>query len=796
VTVGRNDPCPCGSGKKYKQCCLGASTDRSGSREPPANEWLRAALGHHEAGRLPQAEALYRKILDSNPSHADALHYLGVMAQQVGKLDTAVDLIQRSIRADPRNATYYSNLGCVLQKQGKGSDAVEAQRKALALQPEFVEAHYNLALALQDQNRLGEAEASYRRALAIKADYAEAYGNLGYAVYQQGRVEEALDAYRKALSLRPNYPEAQYNLGNVLHAQGKHEEAVESYRGAIASRPDYADAQNNLGNALRARGELDEAISSYAAAIQSEPGRAEFYVNLAIALHVERRFDEAIVACREGLALAPDAPELHYNLANAWQELGNLDEAVKLYQAAIQLRPDYAEAYGNLARALQEQAKMGDAVAAYQKALELKPDYAEAFSNMIYLHAFAKDISPEKQCVIAAGWECAALSAEELATARRRRFVRAPREGRRLRLGVVSAELGQHAVTEFLQPLLEHLDRSRFHLTLYPTVERFDPRAETLKSLADGYVSLARISDGDAAGKIRSDGIDVLMDTTGHTSSCRLGIFAHRAAPVQCTYIGFWASTGLTEMDWYIADLALNESPASHFRERIWRRCQPNAYRGDASLRESTWSPSPDGTVWLGSFNKYSKIREESLALWAKVLRALPEAKLLLEDRTAYDSQLHPRILAELAGHGIAADRIEFSPYAPGWKSHMLLYDRLDIALDTVPFNSGTTAFDALWMGVPLVTLEGDWGGGRMGSAVLRSLGRPEWVARTEDEFAVIAANLARDIEGRKAMRKAQRARMAASPLCDSAGVTVALQEAFVAMFDDWAVKQAHQVET
>jgi len=213
---------------------------------------------------------------------------------------------------------------------------------------------------------------------------------------------------------------------------------------------------------------LDEAIASYAAAIKIEPDRAEFYVNLAIALHAERRFDEAVAACKMGLALAPDSPELHYNRANAWQELGDLDEAVAGYQRAIQLRPDYAEAYGNLARALQEQAEMGEAVTAYQRALELKPDYPEAFSNLIYLHAFANDISPEAQCSVAAGWERAALSTEERVAARQRTFACVPRQGRRLRLGVVSAELGQHAVTEFLQPLLEHLDRGSFHLTLYP----------------------------------------------------------------------------------------------------------------------------------------------------------------------------------------------------------------------------------------------------------------------------------------------------------------------------------------
>jgi predicted O-linked N-acetylglucosamine transferase (SPINDLY family) len=764
-----------------------AAAERGISREPAADS-LQVALAHHEAGRLAQAGGLYREILEREPNHPDALHFLGVMAQQVGKLELAVELMQQSIRASPGNSTCYCNLGCALQKQGKASDAAAALEQSLRLDPKSAEAHYNLGLVLHDLGCGDEAVARYRQAIDLKPDYAEARGNLGYALYGQGKVAEAIAAYHEALAIRSNYAEAHYNLGNALYREGKLDEAIASYGCAIAYRPDYADAHNNLGNALKLQGKLDEAIASYTAAIRINANSAEMYVNLGIALHKQRRFDEAIAAYRPGLVAGPDSPELHFTLGNALQELGNLDEAVGSYLEAIRLKADYAEAYSNLGRARHEQARIGEAVAAYERALELKPDFAQASSNLIYLHAFAHDISPEEQCRIAAGWECAALSAEERSAARQRRFANTPREGRKLRLGVVSAELGQHAVAEFLQPLLEGLDRSRFELALYPTVERADARAAQLKGLADRYTSLAHLSDGDAAGLIRADGIEVLMDTTGHTNDCRLGIFAHRAAPVQCSYIGFWASTGLTEMDWYITNQSYPASCDGQFRERLWRMPrQSNAYQGDASLPESTWSPSADGTVWLGSFNKYSKIREQSLALWAKVLLALPEARLLLEDRTPFDGQLHPRILDALAGHGIGGDRIEFSPFAPGWGRHMLLYNRLDIALDTVPFNSGTTAFDALWMGMPLVTLEGDWGGGRMGSGVLNGLGRPEWIARSEEEYVAIVVGLARDVEGRRLMRKTQRALMAGGPLCDRSGVARDLGEAFEAMFDEWA---------
>ena len=207
------------------------------------------------------------------------------------------------------------------------------------------------------------------------------------------------------------------------------------------------------------------------------------------------------------------------------------------------------------------------------------------------------------------------------------------------------------------------------------------------------------------------------MDASGHTLWDRLGIFARRAAPVQISYVGYWSTTGLTEMDWVFPDPGCDAGYDAHFTEGLWRLPRLTvSYNGDRSLPESGWKPDPDGTVWLGSFNRYSKIRKQTLALWAGVLHALPEAKLLFEDSAVHEEETHQRILTVLAGHGIEAGRVEFIPYIRGHERHMVLYDRLDIALDTVPFNSGTTAYDALWMGVPLVALEGDWVGGRMGS--------------------------------------------------------------------------------
>jgi len=385
------------------------------------------------------------------------------------------------------------------------------------------------------------------------------------------------------------------------------------------------------------------------------------------------------------------------------------------------------------------------------------------------------------------------LNENERAAARNITFSNAPRASRKLKVGVVSAEIGQHAVAEFLEPFLEQVNRNAFHITLYPTTTKQGSRVERFKKLADEFKPLEKIPDRRAAELIRSDQIDILIDTTAHLNGCRLGIFAHRAAPVQCHYIGYHGSTGLSEMDWFISDGDLLP-PAydSHFRESIWRL--PRlwiAYRGDTSLPGSKWKPSEDGTIWLGSFNNLSKVREQSLALWARVMNALPDSKLLLKDGKAADGSVRERITTELGRVGISAERIEFASKVPDWHAHMQLYDRLDIALDPIPLNSGTTAFDALWMGVPLVALEGDWMGARMTSAILNALGKPEWVAQNEDDYVDIITTLARDVSGRKSLRSEQRTLMANSPLCDAKDLTGALQSAFEEMFDLWSSNRA-----
>jgi protein O-GlcNAc transferase len=756
-TPGRNEPCPCGSGRKFKRCCQ-IKVLAPGARDISVSSLLGSAETHLREGHLDEAEATCRSILLSEPNCSEALHCLGLLEDQRGHLESSVMMIGRAIRLEPKNAAYHNNLGCVLMKFGKFTEAAIVLSKSVELDAGSIEAHINF----------------------------------GRSLTHLGRAADAIPEFEKALSIKGDDPHALFFLGNSLLNAARSEEAISVYEQAIKLRPAYAEAYANLGKALGSRHRYQDAILAYQKSLEINSALPEVFVNLAVTLVESGDNEQSAETCRRGLNLFPNWPELHFNLGNALQLLGDLDAATESYQHAIEIRENYAEAYSNLGKAMQEKCEMDLAIRAYERALQLNPKYTDAFSNLIYLHAFTRKLSPAEQWQRAAEWEFVALSDDERAGARSRSFANPARAGRKIRLGVVSAELGRHAVAEFLQPVLEKLDRDRFEIILYPTVDRTGPRAEQFKSLADEYTSLTAMNDAAGAARIRSDRIDVLLDTTGHTSNCRLGIFAHRAAPVQCTWIGFWASTGLSEMDYYLVYKSFPKEFDSHYRESIWRLGHSaNIYLGNTSLPESSWEPSADGSViWLGSFNKYAKIGEQCIALWAEVMHRLPESKLLLEDRTPFDYQMHQRIVDAFKKLGIEASRITFSPYQPEWKAHMLLYDRLDIALDTVPFNSGTTAYDALWMGVPFVTLRGDWCGGRMASDVLQSVGRSEWIALDHDEFVAIVEDLARNVELRQSVRKTQRSLMVDGALCDATGMAGEVEEAFEAMYDRYVANR------
>lgn len=650
-------------------------------------------------------------------------------------------------------------LGGILQMQGK--DALPAYQKAAQLLSDDPHAHYNFGVSLKSAGRIDEAAASYRKAIALKSDFAEAHSNLGNALKDLGRFEDAAASYLRAIKVKPGSADTHVSLGIVLNGLGRLEDAASSYRKAVEIKPDFALAYYNLGNTQKDLGRFNDAVTSY----------------------------------RRAIEIKPDIAEAHNNLGGVLKDMGQLDAALASYRRALELKPDIAEAHNNLGSILKDLGQIDAALASYRRALELKPDFAEAYSNLLFLYGYQGLVDPDEYLVQARNWEQACVPARERQEARHRDFRRMPLAGRRLKVGYVSGDFRQHAVSYFVEQLFTHHERTRIELFAYSTQSMRDAVTGRLQALAEHWVQFAAISDDAIRARIAADDIDVLIDLSGHSAHNRLGVFARRAAPVQAHYLGYFASTGLTEMDYWIGDEILTPAATdNHFCEQVWRLPRVwVSYESQADAPVPDWHPDRDGNIWVGSFNNLAKLTPATLALWAKILDALPEARLLLKTKELAEYGNRRRILDEMAGHGIAPDRIELQDRSvtPDWSAHMGYYNRLDIALDPVGgVGGGTTTCDALWMGVPVITYEGDRMAERMTASMLNAIGHPEWIARTEAEYIDKVVALARDLQQRNTLRFTQRERMALSPLCDAKGLALSLENAYVEMFERWLQRQ------
>ena len=575
------------------------------------------------------------------------------------------------------------------------------------------------------------------------------------ALYNKGLYVESEN---RALALTSRFPHFGFGwklLSIAQHMQGK--DPLPALQRAVQLLPGDASVHNNLGNVLQHLGQFEEAAASY----------------------------------RHALRLKPDISLSHYNLGNVLQALGRPEDAVASYRKAIQIEPDFAEAHNNMGNALQTLCKQNDALASYRRALELNPGFSVTHSNLLFVNAYHAMVGPHEYLLLARNWERDSLTDKDRREAQHREFKVVPLKGRRLKVGYVSGDYRQHAVSFFIEKLFSHHDRTRIELFAFSANSMQDVVTDRLRALVDHWVPIAETPDATVRDQIETHGIDVLIDLSGHTQHNRMGVFSRRAAPVQAHYLGYIGSTGLTEMDYWIGDEILTpDETDSHFSERVWRLPRVwVCYEGKADAPLPAWRPDRDNTIWLGSFNNLGKLTPATLALWAKVLHALPEGKFLLKHKELAIENNRRRIVDAMVQHGIPPDRIELrdSSVTPNWHEHMAYYGRLDIALDPVgPVGGGTTTCDALWMGVPVVALAGDRMASRMTASMLDAIGHPEWIARSESEYIDMAVSLGRDVELRKTLRAGQRDRMAASPLCNAQDLAKSLEDAYLEMYARW----------
>jgi predicted O-linked N-acetylglucosamine transferase (SPINDLY family) len=616
----------------------------------------------------------------------------------------------------------------------------------------------------------------------VLADDPDLLHELGVERIGQGRFDEALACFEQALRLRPDSAGTCNNLGLVLLHLGQCEEAVFRFRQAVSLQPDLAQAHNNLGLVLLHLGRCEEAVDSLRQAMHLMPELAQAHNNLGLAFWRLGRQDEARDSFWQAVHLQPDLAEAQNNLGTTLAARGLPDEALACYERAVQLEPGHAEALTNLGNAYKDQGRLAEAVATYRAAVAKRPDDPKIHSNLLLALHYQAGIDPIE------------ILAESRRFAERHApppggltptVTSLPLEGRRLRVGYVSPDFREHPVAFFLEPILASHDRRRFEIFCYANVSRPDEVTERLRRCADHWRSLVGLSDAQVADVIRGDDIDVLVDLAGHTGGNRLGAFARKPAAVQASYLGYLGTTGLPAMDYYITD-AHADPPGSaevYYQEELIHlpECAFCYAPGPAPSPSEEPPAERSGRVTFGCLNNLAKASEEVLGVWSRVLAAVPGSWLGLPagaGRAATE-----RVRETLARYGIAPERLLFAGSTATRFDYLELYHAIDIALDPFPYNGVTTTCDALWMGVPVISLAGRMGASRQGVRFLRSVGLGEFVAETPEEYARIAAELAGDLSRPATLRSTLRERMSRSPLMDARRLTRDLEAAYHTMW-------------
>ena len=713
---------------------------------------LELAIQHHQAGRLAEAEALYRQILAVEPGHADALHLLGVVAHQVGRHDVAVELIRQAIVLLPTAPAFFSNLGGAYEKLGRCEEAVTAFRRAIELDPDYPEAHNNLGNVLRIQRQTGEAVAAFRRAIQLRPDYAEALSNLGNALTDQGDLDAAIDAFRAAIQLRPDLPEA----------------------------------FSNLGAALRERGDLDEALICLRRALELNPDLPATLNNLSVVLKDLGRHEEAVASCHRALQLRPDYASAYNNLGLALANQGRLDEAVAAYGRAIQLQPDLSGVHSNLGKALADQGRITEAVTSLRRT----PESAEAHCNLLLALHYASDTDPQALAAEHRRWD--EIHAKPLAgLIGVHGNTRDPE--RRLRVGYVSPDFREHAVAFFIEgPLAAH-DREKVEVFCYADSTRADGFTARFRGSVAHWRQITGKSDPQVAEMIRGDAIDVLVDLAGHSAGNRLLVFARKPAPVQVTYLGYPDTTGMAAMDFRLTDAHADPAGMTeHLHREDLVRLPDTAWCYQPAAEAPLVGELPalhTGRVTFGCFNAMAKITGEMLALWARLLEQVPDSRMLLKNAALGEPSVRERVRGAFEKAGIGPERVGLLVRTRTVAEHLGAYGAVDLALDTHPYHGTATTCEALWMGVPVVTLAGRTHVSRVGVSLLESAGLPELIAADAEAYLEIAANLAGDIPRLSALRATLRERLRGSRLTDGVRFARNVEEAYRQMWRAWCAK-------
>ena len=655
---------------------------------------------------------------------------------------------------------------------------------------------FELAVAHHRAGRLAGAQALYRQILQVNPDDAEALQMLGLAAHQTGKSQEAVELVARAIAINPHAAEYRCHLGILLGTQKRWNEAIASFREAIRLNPALGEAHHNLGNALRFAGKPDDAIAAYRRAIELRPDHPESTDARLVLINLlldAGKVDAAIAAYREALARKPNWAELRYDLGNTLWQKGRIDEAIAEYRTCLRDRPDFAPAFNNLANALKDDGLLDESLECFARAEALAPNAAVG-SNLLYTAHFHPIYDAKMLLAAHRAWNAryAAPLAKDI---RPHANDRSP--DRALRIGYSSPNFRGHSVGLLIFPLLKHHDRENFQVYCYSDTPTKDQTTEAIRSTATCWRDTAALPDEQLAEQVRADRIDILVDLTLHMANNRMLTFARKPAPVQITYLGYASTTGLDSVDYRISDRFLDPPAAGGQPTAIEDAyteqtvCLPGPYWCfDPRTEQPPVNSSPAaarGYVTFGCLNNFCKVNEPLLELWAQIMSASANSHILI---VAPPGDARGRVAQFMAGRGIDASRVEFADIVER-SLYLQSYHRIDLCLDTFPYNGGTTTLEATWMGVPTISLSGQTAVSRGGLTILSHLGLSESATSSREKYVRAAVELAADRDKLARMRNELRERMRNSPLMDGRSFARDFEAAYRQMWRIWCGSHA-----
>jgi predicted O-linked N-acetylglucosamine transferase (SPINDLY family) len=752
-----------------------------------ANVAFQRGLEAEDQDQIELAATAYLEALRTDPAHTHACNNLGGILLRQGKAIEALGYLRRAAEVGPETGSVHLNIGAALEAQGLKADALDSYQRAADLMPGFALALVRCGDLLSVLGRRPEAVGMYRQALEIEPQNPEVNLSLSGLLIELQQLDDAETCCSSVLAVTPNNAGAYNNLGLIYKRRQQLHEAVACFRQALAIQPDFGDVHVNLGSTLSALGQFGAAEDCCRRALDLQPRSALAHANYGALLQRLEKFDAAQHCYSQALQINPDLAIVHNNLALIFSTRRHFDKAIASFQRAIALDPGYAEAYANLSGVLKDQGRLDESLATARKAIQVDRNCTAAHNNLLFTQNHIEDQPNNLLLAEARDFGSVVANLAHPWSS----WPNLPDPQRCLRVGVVSGDLGHHPVAYFLEGVLKEI-AAQFsgHLELFAYSNRYveDETSQRLRDCCQAWCSCIGLSDEALARRIRDDGIDILIDLAGHTALNRLPVFAWKPAPVQVSWLGYFATTGVEAIDYLLADpWTLPPELEACFTEQIWRMPETRLCftPPQAKLEVNTLPALATGYITFGCFNNLSKMNDAVVQLWARVLQAVPDSRLFLKYRQFDEASVRQHTCERFAVHGIEPGRLLFEGYEERG-TYLAAYHRVDIALDPFPFPGGTTTVEALWMGVPVLTLQGERFLARQGVGLLMNAGMPEWVAADAEDYVARAVAHASNLPALATLRAGLRQQVLASPIYDAPRFARNFEAALRAMWQQW----------